>query len=92
MSSINQNNNSKSLPWENIFLRNTTIEYYINRQNLEIERERYINPIKVLNSSRILLINLCGFRLSNDSKIYVLKETNNKYQINMIMLNKTNNK
>ena len=93
MSAINSNNvNHNRLPGISIIVHDSLIHQYMSNEYDIIINKEYVNTMKLSFNIRILLLNSRGYRPSDSSKIYMLKEASMKYQIDILFLNETNTK
>ena len=88
--SSNRTINNLLMPERVVRLRSPLIHQYMNQQINYIRNEEYIDNIKEGYNTRILSLNSRGLCPGQDNKIQMLIDSYNKYQINIILLYKTN--
>jgi len=69
-----------------------TITMYLENQNKIMRNEGYIDTNKAPLNIRILLINVLGFKPSNEEKIKMMIESCGSMSIDIMLLNETNTK
>ena len=63
---------------------------YLENDERSIQNNRYIDTTKVVFNTRLLLINICGFKLSGKEKIQMILNSCERLSIDIILLNETN--
>ena len=75
-------------PESNRKMQTSMINHMIRNSN-QIRKVGCIDSAKVNENARILLLNPRGLNPQNDCKMKMLKDTYLQYQVNIILLNKT---
>ena len=86
--SLNRGNNINGL---NIRIKNRTIRDYFEEED-NVNNKGYIDSIKIEGNIRILALNLNGYRPTDKVKMHQLKQSIQKYNIDVLMLIKVNTK
>ena len=69
-----------------------SIMMYLENPERNIRNKGYIDTVKVPFNTRVLSINICGFKLSNNEKIQMMINAYERLSIDIILLNKKNTK
>ena len=73
-------------------LNQTSIQYYMNRQDLEIRNEGYIDKSKASYNTRLFLLNPNGCRPSDNAKTTMFVNSYKRLQIDMYCITEINTK
>ena len=65
---------------------------YLENTERNIRNKGYIDTVKAPFNTRLLSINTCGFKLSNNEKIQMMINTYKWLSIDIMLLNKINTK
>ena len=63
---------------------------YLENPERNIRNKGYIGTVKAPFNTRLLSINTCGFKSSNDEKIQMMINACERLSINIMLLNKIN--
>ena len=89
--SININTNMPERQRTNQSIQQS-IMMYLEQPERNIRNKGYINTVKASFNTRILSINTCGFKPSNEEKIQMMINIYKRLSIDILLLNETNMK